>query len=152
VLNRIVDGCRELVWLQLCHCDDGAISNEAIGRLAQLSKLNNLTLHWHPSIDDDTLAALARGPARLRELSVFGCKKVTDKGIAHLLEGCGGQLRELDISYCPLVTQATVAKLEALYSNSSESDNKEGAVFVLKAEETDLGFDHKEFGASRGVE
>jgi hypothetical protein len=82
---------------------------------------------------------------------VYGCGKVTDNGISYLQEGCGGQLRELNVAFCPLVTHATLLKLEALY-NDSKGDIEKGRIFVLRADASNLGFSHKEFGASRRIE
>ena len=100
-----------LAELRLTNCS-------AVTDLSPLQNLHNLRVLYVQgcNIQDDSLRALS-GLVRLRELSLFGCGKITNQGLESIRTLT--RIRRLDLSGC---CQLTDAGLEALASMTRLQD------------------------------
>lgn len=100
--------CRRIQILDLGGCK--SISDSCLSFIACLSKLTSLNLS-KADITDSGLLVLGDGNLSITNLSLRGCKRVTDKGVISLLcgEGTTGQhLTALDLGYMPGITDETI--------------------------------------------
>jgi hypothetical protein len=97
---------------QLRLCNFRRLSEDAVKHaLARAPALTHLHLCNVSAVTDASLFELARGAARLRVLSLFGCRNITDAGVAAVLAAAGSSLSELSLRGCVRVTDAALGAL-----------------------------------------
>lgn len=101
---------KDLKVLDLRCCRN--LGDVALGAIRTLTRLKVLLLDF-TDISDVGLSFLrSRVIQSLVSLSVRGCKKLTDKGITSLFEGCSiTELRELDLSNLPNLSDNAILSL-----------------------------------------
>ncbi|KAH7287208.1 hypothetical protein KP509_32G043700 [Ceratopteris richardii] len=101
--------CRDLKSLNLKGCK--SIGDGGLGAIATLEKLETLNLTG-TDVSDMGLSTLGRGRTPLVFLSLYGCQRISDDGVACLVEGSISQtLQDLDLSNIPSLTDRAVLKL-----------------------------------------
>lgn len=101
--------CTNLKSLNLKGCK--SVGDDSMKSLATLSKLKVLALNGTDT-SDQGLAVLGTGIAALSCLSLRGCHRLTDDGIASLLVGAlAGTLESLDLSGNSELTDATTLSI-----------------------------------------
>lgn len=104
---------RSLEVLDLC--GSKSISDSSLKSVSLLQKLTSLNLTG-ADITDNGLSVLARGSSPISRLSLRGCKRVTDKGISHLLTGGSAiaeKLTALDLGYMPGISDNAIYTIVA---------------------------------------
>jgi len=98
----------QLKYLNLSACTssandkfDNLITDQSVGHLKGLSKLQNLNIS-HCQLTDRGVEHL-KGLIQLQHLDLSGCVWITDKGVEHL-KGLI-QLQDVNLSGCRLITQ-----------------------------------------------
>ncbi len=104
---------RRLEELVLQDCQK--LTDEALRHIAAgLPRLRTLNLSFCISVTDTGLKSVGRLRA-LETLSLRSCDNVSDIGVGFLCEdgGCGDSLRDLDVSFCPNVSDAGMKHVSA---------------------------------------
>lgn len=106
---RQLSHCRGLESLNLKGCK--CVGDEGLEAIASLQRLKELNLNGVDA-SDVGLSTLGKGTAPLVLLSLRGCERVTDDGIAALVEGPISQtLESIDLSNILALTDKAVLKL-----------------------------------------
>lgn len=101
--------CENLELLDLNGCK--SVADHGMRAISGLKKLNTLYLSG-ADITDTGLNYLGEGKLPLVSLSLRGCKRVTDKGIAFLLGGSIKKtLKALDLGYIPGISDKAITTL-----------------------------------------
>ncbi len=95
------------VYLEYC----SSVGDTAIRVLAALPALSTLQID-STKVTDTGLTAISTHATSLRYLSIKGCAGVTDQGVQTL--AALGNLRKLDMTDCPNLTQQCVASFSKL--------------------------------------
>ncbi|KAL1247505.1 hypothetical protein QQF64_022881 [Cirrhinus molitorella] len=137
----LVSRCRALTAISLL--DSPYLSDVAFKTMAEVISLIKIQIEGNNRMTDSSLKALCRSSLKLREvqmsdctrmtdaslkslgsltklcnLNVSGCIKVTDMGIHYITEGPSAvELRELDLSYCPKLTDLFLKRISQKCSN-----------------------------------
>lgn len=104
---------RSLQVLDLGGCK--SIADSCLRSISGLQKLTELNLTG-ADVTDSGLSVLGQGNLSITNLCLRGCKRVTDKGVSHLL--CGGgtisqSLTVLDLGYMPGISDKTIPTIAA---------------------------------------
>lgn len=100
--------CSNMEVLDLSGCK--SIADSGVISFSKLSKLNVLDLGGS-DITDIGLSALGGGSSPISSLCLRGCKRITDRGIAHLFNGKGiirNTILTLDMGYLPRISDKAV--------------------------------------------
>lgn len=98
--------CADLEVLDLTGCK--SVADDGMRAISKLKKLNTLSLSG-ADITDTGMSILGGGNVPLVSLSLRGCKRVTDHGVALLLGGATKKtLRKLDLGYMPAISDKTI--------------------------------------------
>ncbi|KAF5730416.1 hypothetical protein HS088_TW19G00005 [Tripterygium wilfordii] len=99
---------RSLEMLDLCGCK--SIADSCLSSISRLHKLKILNLTG-ADITDSGLSVLGRGSTPITHLCLRSCKRVTDKGISHLVHS-GGIIRQtlstLDLGHMPGISDKAI--------------------------------------------
>ena len=101
-------GGSHITTLRLGDCNKVTLKAVA-GFVRNFPLVSSISLNAHDSVDDDWLRELCAA-LDLQELSISGCTRITDSGLAYAVASSGG-LRRLDCSYCDLVSDQSVLAL-----------------------------------------
>ncbi|CAK9157809.1 unnamed protein product [Ilex paraguariensis] len=99
--------------LDLCGCR--SVADGCLSYISCLNTLSTLNLKG-ADITDSGLAIIGRGNSPIACLCLSGCKRVTDKGIALLLDGGGmvsKTLSYLDLGYMPGISDRAILTISA---------------------------------------
>ncbi|WCJ32508.1 F-box protein At-B [Euphorbia peplus] len=102
-----------LETIDLCGCK--SIADSCLHSVSLLKVLTSLNLTG-ADITDSGLSILSRGCSPISRLSLRGCKRITDKGISHLLSGGGviaKTLAALDLGYMPGISDDSILTIVA---------------------------------------
>lgn len=113
-LNAALKGCPRLHSLELLDCTrltPRAIVN--IGRRIGAT-LHTLTLDGSVNLVDVGLVTVLLQLTALEHLSLRNLPKLTDAHVKDICAGCGGKLRTLRLTNCPLLTDHTLDSVSAL--------------------------------------
>lgn len=100
--------CKSLEVLDLCGCR--SVADVCLQPISHLSNLTVLNLSG-ADVTDAGLSAFNQGSPPITRLSLRGCKRVTDRGVCHLLHGEGSfgrSLKELDLGYMPGISDKAI--------------------------------------------
>lgn len=101
--------CEDLEVLDLTGCK--SVADDGMRAISKLKKLNTLSLSG-ADITDTGMSILGGGNVPLVSLSLRGCKRVTDHGVALLLGGSTKKtLTKLDLGYMPAISDKTIEML-----------------------------------------
>ncbi|XP_065863045.1 F-box protein At-B [Euphorbia lathyris] len=92
-----------------------SIADSCLYSVSLLQKLTSLNLSG-ADITDGGLSVLGRGSSPISHLSLRGCKRITDKGISHLLSGGGAivkTLESLDLAHMPGISDNAILTIVA---------------------------------------
>ncbi|KAL5972299.1 hypothetical protein ACLOJK_041552 [Asimina triloba] len=106
-----LSSCKSLEVLDLWGCK--SMADHGLHAVTSLSKLTALNLGGS-DVTDSGIAVLGRGHTPIVSLCLRGCKRVTDRGVAYLLDG-GGIINQtlvtLDIGYMPRISDRAIFKI-----------------------------------------
>ncbi|KAK4790818.1 hypothetical protein SAY86_031231 [Trapa natans] len=88
-----------------------SIADPGIPSISSLCRLTTLDLAG-ADITDTSLSALGQGTSPIKSLSLRGCKRVTDRGISHLLQSGGiinSTLSSLDLGSMPGISDLAIS-------------------------------------------
>lgn len=103
---KYIQPLRNLESLSVCCCD---VDNDGVKNLAQLKKLNTLKISVNKRLNDKCISTLV-GLPDLSILNLAGTS-ITNDGLQRL--SAASQLRELDLSECPYISEYAVHRLQA---------------------------------------
>nr|CAD2182825.1 unnamed protein product [Meloidogyne enterolobii] len=109
VLRAIGQGCRSLQLLNLS-MSNRAVTDTGLRHLASLSSLNELRLTGHRALTDETLIEIAN-QGKLKILGLGKCINISNMSVIMVIRNCK-ELKTLDVSYCPNVTQVIFKELD----------------------------------------
>ncbi|CAB4012185.1 F-box LRR-repeat 13-like, partial [Paramuricea clavata] len=94
-LLRIAQRCHNLTYCSVCYCEH--VTDAGLELLATLPSLVSLDISGC-NIQDHGLSSLGNS-SRLRDITLSGCRAVTDLGLQKMFQQCR-YLENLDLSYC----------------------------------------------------
>ncbi|KAL7591233.1 hypothetical protein Lser_V15G35496 [Lactuca serriola] len=102
-----IASCSGLKILDLFGCK--SVADSCLGNVSKLRLLTSLNLSG-ADVTDSGMVILGKIHAPITFLSLRGCKRVTDKGIGHLLSNgkIGNNLTSLDLGHMPGITDYSV--------------------------------------------
>uniref|UniRef100_A0A915NWL5 F-box domain-containing protein n=1 Tax=Meloidogyne floridensis TaxID=298350 RepID=A0A915NWL5_9BILA len=109
VLRAIGQGCRSLQLINLS-MSNRAVTDTGLRHLASLSSLNELRLTGHRALTDETLIEIAN-QGKLKILGLGKCINISNMSVIMVIRNCK-ELKTLDVSYCPNVTQVIFKELD----------------------------------------
>ncbi|KAL7072666.1 hypothetical protein ACQ4LE_008083 [Meloidogyne hapla] len=134
VLRAIGQGCRSLQLLNLS-MSNRAVTDTGLRHLASLRSLSELRLTGHRALTDETLIEIAN-QGKLKILGLGKCINISNMSIMIVIRNCK-ELKKLDVSYCPNVTQVIFKELDKQMftrygrSNPNNNNNSEAKKFNL---------------------
>lgn len=131
-LSVISRACDNLNTLDVRDCYK--ITDNGLVHLRRLRQLTELHLDGCKDITDDGVKMLAM-MGNLEELSLKFCKNISDESVAELATSCL-KLRQLNLSFCIKITQATVMKFHQI------ADTKT-ALLTLRLAETGVSAENE---------
>lgn len=122
--------CRDLKFLDISYLK---ITNNSMGSIATLKKLESLCMVACPFVDDDGLGFLGNGSCSLQILDVSRCESMSFSGLISVIEGHPG-LRQIGAGYIsPEFAKPFLSKLRDLKSlNSISLDGFQGSYSILR--------------------
>ncbi|WOL12170.1 hypothetical protein Cni_G20935 [Canna indica] len=98
-LAAIATGCKKLQKLNLCYCTQ--ITDKGMKHVSCLEGLSDLELRGLCHVTSVGISEIAKGCRGLSELDLKRCNLVDDAGLFALAQYTGN-LRQINISYCPV--------------------------------------------------